>query len=124
MAHDYISRVRLHKGTRWRVEVCPVYYVPHPKSPLAPIGGRFTALNGSDGATTGRRGSKTPPGWPKITPKRVRSAPWSRANGFRHFALRPGGIGARMKASWAPCDPLGLRLWPVCRLFAGVMTQG
>ena len=77
-----------------------------PKFLPAPVGGRFTALNGPDRASTGRKG---PPNALKClkTTKRVQSALWPRANGIHHLAVRPAAIGARKVAFWGVRDPFG-----------------
>ena len=61
---------------------------------------------------------------PKNHPKRVRPAPWPRANGFYDLAIRSGAVGVRNAASWGPCGPLDLGWCPVCGPFASLLTWG
>ena len=128
MGRNSVPRVRLCKGTRWRGGGLP-HARPYrtrsvgPKPPLVPVSGGSTALDGR-----GLEGAQNALKWPPNSPRWVRAAPWSRANGVHPLAVRPGAIGARKTASWGPCDPLGLRFFAYMGLFVvrspGGMTQG
>ena len=91
-----------------------------PKSSLAPAGGQFTALN----PRTRQRQAGRGPECPKMAQNGSGQPAGREQTASTDLAIRPGAIGARKTASWGPCDPPGLRLWPVCGPFAGVVRVG
>ena len=101
--------VHVHVCARFTETGCP----PHPNVvPAVGAGEEFRTAR--IGPRQGPDRAHTALEWPKITQS------GSRVHGIHHLAIRPGAKGAGNTASWDPCDPPGLCVWPIWARWWGV----